>query len=405
MKILLQCAGVILLAWGLQAAACAAGPSLTLKGTIRNQAYRPTRVAAREDGAIAVADFHRKQVYIFDAARSRRASVAAPGSPLSVAFAPGGGLYVGVDGDVVRMTESGEVTDRFSAHGTVLVAPVDIAVDPSGTVYVADRDANTVTVCGPDGSTRSTFGGTGAGDGKFNSPSGLAVDAPANEVFVVDAGNSRVQVFSAAGEFLRAFGEHVGLTDSTWVTVGAFARAQCVAVDPQHRVYVTDSGLDHVQIFSAQGGHLGFLGTEGHPSMRLRVPMGVVATTGGKLFVTALGGSEVREYVVDQTTDVRPPMELPATYGLEQNYPNPFNPATTIRFALPVSGFVTLRVYDVVGREVRTLVAGDRPVGMHAVEWDGTNDAGAPAATGIYFYRLDVGAGRFSQTNKMLFIK
>jgi len=97
-------------------------------------------------------------------------------------------------------------------------------------------------------------------------------------------------------------------------------------------------------------------------------------------------------------------MEPPMKFELHQNVPNPFNPATSIRFDVPsVSGVVTLRIYDVNGRLVRTLVNGALPAGRKTVGWEGLNDAGSPAATGMYFYRL-TGPG-FARTRKMLLLK
>jgi flagellar hook assembly protein FlgD len=77
--------------------------------------------------------------------------------------------------------------------------------------------------------------------------------------------------------------------------------------------------------------------------------------------------------------------------ALAQNTPNPFNPATTIRFALPRDSDVNLRVFDLRGRLVRTLVDEVRPAGEHAVLWDGRTAGGGAAASGVYLYRLQAG--------------
>ncbi|MDZ7291781.1 MAG: T9SS type A sorting domain-containing protein, partial [candidate division KSB1 bacterium] len=88
----------------------------------------------------------------------------------------------------------------------------------------------------------------------------------------------------------------------------------------------------------------------------------------------------------------------PAGFRMFQNYPNPFNPNTVIRFQLPVSSHVTLKVYDVLGRKVATLVDDDLAAGNHVVTFAPHNLAG-----GIYFYQLT--AGKFSQTGKAVFVK
>lgn len=88
----------------------------------------------------------------------------------------------------------------------------------------------------------------------------------------------------------------------------------------------------------------------------------------------------------------------PAIYDLCQNYPNPFNPSTRIEYQLPVSSHVVLRVYDVLGREVATLVNGIQDAGVHAATFDGTR-----LASGVYIYRLT--ASGISLVKKMLLEK
>lgn len=78
-------------------------------------------------------------------------------------------------------------------------------------------------------------------------------------------------------------------------------------------------------------------------------------------------------------------------HHLFQNYPNPFRETTTIAYEVEQPGVVTLDVFDVRGRRVRTLVEGHKPVGTHHLVWDGTDAAGVPVASGLYLYRLRVG--------------
>ena len=89
---------------------------------------------------------------------------------------------------------------------------------------------------------------------------------------------------------------------------------------------------------------------------------------------------------------------LPIRYGLEQNHPNPFNPTTTIEYTLPLSGEVSLTVYNLLGEEVASLINGNMPAGKHRVSWDASN-----LPSGVYLYRLQ--AGGFVQTKKMLLFK
>ena len=86
------------------------------------------------------------------------------------------------------------------------------------------------------------------------------------------------------------------------------------------------------------------------------------------------------------------PSDLGATAGLS-NYPNPFKDVTTIRFSLAKRSRVALAVYDLAGRRVRSLEAGDMPAGLHELRWDGTNDQGRRAASGVYFVRMESESG------------
>lgn len=100
-----------------------------------------------------------------------------------------------------------------------------------------------------------------------------------------------------------------------------------------------------------------------------------------------------------------PPKELnhPDAYLLHQNHPNPFNPNTTIRYDVPQSGKIKLSVFDLQGKEVRTLVDQDRPAGSFAATWDGRDSYGVRVASGVYLYCLET--QHFSLTKKMILIQ
>jgi len=93
----------------------------------------------------------------------------------------------------------------------------------------------------------------------------------------------------------------------------------------------------------------------------------------------------------------------PWTFDLAQNYPNPFNPTTSITFTIPLALQTELIVYDVLGRQVKTLVNEVRHAGEHHVQWDGTNSAGAPVSSGVYFCRLVAGSNE--KVTKMMMMK
>ena len=94
----------------------------------------------------------------------------------------------------------------------------------------------------------------------------------------------------------------------------------------------------------------------------------------------------------------KPDQNIPDRFHLHQNYPNPFNPCTTIRFVLPAEEFVSLKIYDLLGREISVLVNENRTAGMHSVQWDSNGHA-----NGIYLYRIE--SGDFTETRKLILQK
>jgi hypothetical protein len=122
-------------------------------------------------------------------------------------------------------------------------------------------------------------------------------------------------------------------------------------------------------------------------------------TTGDSLFLYM-----VRAYVSIPTGVGREAIELrPTSTGLFQNFPNPFNPSTKIRYTLAERRPVVLRVFDVLGRDVRTLVSEVQAPGTYETIWDGRDARGAPVTSGVYYYRLE--AGPFTRTERMVFLK
>ena len=119
----------------------------------------------------------------------------------------------------------------------------------------------------------------------------------------------------------------------------------------------------------------------------------------GSLFSDILPGQSITTYVSSGISVGNETVtNLPSSIQLEQNYPNPFNPNTKISYQLPVSSVVSLKVYDLLGREVATLVDGRMSAGNHHVTFDASG-----LASGVYLYRIS--AGNFVQTKRMLLVK
>ena len=116
----------------------------------------------------------------------------------------------------------------------------------------------------------------------------------------------------------------------------------------------------------------------------------------------------IEEYVGDQdTSDCEPlgidDIQIPVQYSLHQNYPNPFNPVTTIQYELPENSFVKVRIYDLNGRLVTTLINREETAGYRAIKWAGMDDKGKTVSAGIYLYEIQ--AGSFRKVRKMMLLR
>jgi hypothetical protein len=216
---------------------------------------------------------------------------------------------------------------------------------------------------------------------------------------------------------------------SSWNKVLASPRVTSLAVSGNNifagtsgGVYLsTDNGLNWIavgdidfvdafvfsgnNIFAANGGV--YLSTndgsswiavnDGFPARRQIYTVSIIAND---IYAGAFEGSGVwRRPLSEMITDVRDKQNnMPTHFALEQNYPNPFNPVTTISFSLPSKSFVSLKVFDLIGREVATLVNEELSSGTHSRQW---NAAALPS--GIYFYQLQ--AGNFTETRKLVLLR
>jgi hypothetical protein len=149
-----------------------------------------------------------------------------------------------------------------------------------------------------------------------------------------------------------------------------------------------------------------FYDVAGDPSIMSRTPFDSIfwaPVNEGHIFISPECADLLLAEVRIGVTGDDPPLPRADRTVLRQNRPNPFNPATTIKYGLPSAGHVLLCVYDVAGRLVRTLIDGNRPAGWHEAAWDGLDEAGRPAASGVYFCRL--ASPRSRHTIKMILLR
>jgi len=120
----------------------------------------------------------------------------------------------------------------------------------------------------------------------------------------------------------------------------------------------------------------------------------------------ANGKLPVLENIVinEEIIEVKDSPGIPKVFQLHQNYPNPFNPVTTIKFDLPKTSDVSLKIYNILGQEIRTLIDNNKNAGYHSINWNGTNNLGIKVASGVYIYRIRTSAG-YVMSKKMVLLK
>jgi sugar lactone lactonase YvrE len=309
--------------------------------------------------------------------------------PSGVAVDATGNLYVGDENNhrVLRFANAATKPSGANADGVLgqpdftsstaattqsgMFYPAEIAVDAVGTLYVPDyrnhrvlRFANAATkpnganadgILGQPDFTSSTAATT---QSSMNGPFGVAVDATGN-LYVAEVSNRRVLRFTNAATKPNGanadgvLGQATFTTATSATTQSGMAGTCSVSVDAAGNLYVADTYNNRVLRFNAV------------PSVGIPIE------------------------------GVNPNAHQ---FRLSQNYPNPFNPSTTIRFAVAQPTQVSLKIYDLMGKEVASLVSGYISAGEHEVVWNA-----AYLASGVYFYKLQ--AGSFVQTKKMLLVK
>lgn len=109
------------------------------------------------------------------------------------------------------------------------------------------------------------------------------------------------------------------------------------------------------------------------------------------------------EYDLSVMSSENEKSQFPDTFSLNQNYPNPFNPTTQITYVLPEESSVSVIVYDLMGKEVKSLINKIQPKGNYSLKWDATDELGERISAGMYIYTIR--AGQFTSTKKMVLLK
>lgn len=292
-------------------ASAVASPTFSYQSMIRSPLIVPTNVAADAAGNLVFVDYIAKKVFALTSDGSLRFTISGNDTPRSVAVDFDDHILVGYQSDgqpgyVALYDPEGRflrfVGSGYGEFGT----PVSIAVSlHTGRIYVLDSGQNNVKVYEGSGNpalnadgSRIQFGSYGhnsgtsplSNPGKFDSPSGIAVDDIRNEVLIADKNNYRVQIFDMNGNFKTAFGK--AATTSSWGTerppsnlTGRFYSMRGLTVDSLGRIYVSDAGLRTVQVLDRNGNFLAFIGEPGYTPDKMITPMDCTIDNQNRLIV------------------------------------------------------------------------------------------------------------------------
>jgi len=191
-----------------------------------------------------------------------------------------------------------------------------------------------------------------------------------------------------------------GIYDHNWNGYEMNTDIKEMLVDPENRDFrpITGSALIDSGV-AVQGINDGYIGTA--PDLGAYEYGGEYWIPGITWDVDSIFGETFTEVI--ELNIGENPNRIPTGFHLYPAFPNPFNPITTLRYDLPENSFVTIIIYDILGREVKSLINQTQNGGYKSILWDGTNDHGHSMSTGVYLYSIQ--AGNYVRTKKMVLLK
>ena len=294
----------------------------------------------------------------------------------------------------------------LDGNSTIQVSYSDIE---GGWEGVGNIDANPL-FCNPDSSDYTIA---------ENSPCvGTGEDGENMGAFGVGCGIQVDWDFSLSEPVIEVMG-----TDNVWNPGDTISVEMdfCNNTDVAHNYYPGVTIESDSSLTSLHNGHIWFyamFADECHTiSFRVLANSSIISDTivAFRAYPEALNCQNQPEYCIDgdtltfevpivvQVISAEPEPFTPEEFVLHQNYPNPFNPVTTLRYDLPENSLVNVTIYDMLGRQVKTLINQTQDAGYRSVIWDATNNFGKPVSAGIYLYQIQ--AGEYMQTKKMVLLK
>ncbi len=326
------------------------------------------------------------------------------GTEASAAIGADGMIYIGAyNGTFYAIRDAGSepvVEWTFQTGGSI---DGSATIDGNGTIYFGSRDS-TLYALNPDGSLRWSYrtGGEIESSPTIDQYGNLYIGSFDGKMYAFGAGVADVGVDSVGIAPRVNSGE-------TYIPGAVIQNYRAGALSVDIACVIDTSGVPVYQdTFTAVNLEELIPREVGFDPWTVSPDTGIVY----RLTIKTLLDGDSNEYndtlsVItrsgsDKTTDAGDSGDNPPLF-LSQCYPNPFNPSTTIRFSLDSSRQVSLKIFDISGRLIRTLVDGRQKSGEHIEIWNGTDSQGNRVASGVYFYRLE--AGSYVETKKMVLLK
>jgi Viral BACON domain/6-bladed beta-propeller len=283
----------------------------------------PTDVTIDQEGRVYVVDSYANVLFRLSQGGYAIDSLGGLATPICVTVDVDGRIYVGNKdrGNVEVYDADFNFLFKLGSGDGEFKQPTDIAIDSSGNVYVVDMKSSSIGIYDSAGNYIGLLGGPGDASGEFHLPVSIAIDKVAQKIIVLDrSAGARVQFFDMAGTYQGCFYKYS--TD-----IGGLIRPQHIAVDEDHRLYITDSAQNVVLVYDNNGNYLDAIYDRENP---VRTPLGITLAETNRLYVASRVTGKIEVYGIESYTNM---VVEPVKYSItvKEGDENPLSRSLVIR--------------------------------------------------------------------------